>query len=118
MYSGVCIGGPEHGKLITSERSWISFRVIPQMSFADVIDGPEEPRNIRHFTYLHSEEYTEWGAVAVVFIWDVAGAWPHAQREKFIQTALTGDGKVRKMTKKNQKIIWPECPDDWWERKE
>jgi hypothetical protein len=94
MYSACLIGGPYHGGHLESDKPWDTSN---------------------QFTYHHSQEYTEWGNVVEVFIWDRMGALPRFLREKFIRAALNGDGTVRALTKENQKIIWPECPDDWWE---
>jgi len=117
-YSGYLIGGPCHGERWDHTHSQLNL-MEPQ----PLDDGPithenacrEIPLACKYHTYLHSEEYTEWGNIVRVFIWQQAGSLGRFDREKFIRAALTGDGKVRAVTKANQKIIWPECPDDWYE---
>lgn len=118
MYSGVCIGGPAHGRMISVKSNYFSMQMIPPFYAATshkqlVSDDPREAVAYERFDYLHSEEYTEWGEVAIVFIWSKMGALDRQRREKFIATALTGDGKVRKLTNKNIKILWPDAPKEW-----
>jgi hypothetical protein len=119
MYSGYLIGGPCHGSRISANRPHYTVanaRLAPiPLCAEDAASASIRTEDIKHYTYVHSEEYTEWGNAVAVFILDRMGALPRFEREKFIRAALTGDGKVRAVTKANQKIIWPECPDDWWE---
>lgn len=118
MYNGVCIGGPLHGEMRSSQHNWFNAVMdepLPKLTdWKKLLDGTASVRELEHFRYLHSEEYTEWGNLVICFIWDRMGALPRLQREKFIATALTGVGKAAKPTEANREILWPGVPKFYW----
>jgi len=113
-YSARFIGGPLHGKGKYVEFPVFSVRLYPKVTLDQFVsDARVDEEVIETYTYAYSEEYTEWGNVARVFIWTRMGNLPRAEREKFIAAALTGDGKIRKITKANRNILWPDCPEEF-----